>query len=270
MKICPACKTQYTDDTLLYCLSDGTPLTAGQSGDASTIVFDEAETVVSSRPEQGRAAEVLHGATHEPTTRGARTAVVVAVTAFVMLAVFGVAALIYLRGDRAEVSVNTTDRGGMAPPIVRQQPSPTVTKPQASPAANTAASSIEDPEITREVSRVLEDWKSQSESLDIDGFMSHYAATVDYYRKSGATAAFVRSDKERAFSRYDSITLDLSNIAVTTDASGQTATAVFDKEWEFEGDGNSSGKVRQMLRLRKIDGDWLITAEKDLKVFYTR
>jgi hypothetical protein len=100
--------------------------------------------------------------------------------------------------------------------------------------------------------------------------MTHYAPTVDYYSKRAASAAFIRADKQRAFSRYDSISIDISNLSVTVDASGRSATAVFDKEWDFSGNGSSSGKVRQMIRLRNVDGEWLITAEKDLKVYYTR
>ncbi len=56
---------------------------------------------------------------------------------------------------------------------------------------------------------------------------------------------------------------------VTPDASGEKATAVFDKEWNFEGaEKYSAGKVQQQLTLGKIGGRWLITGEKDLKTYY--
>jgi hypothetical protein len=63
--------------------------------------------------------------------------------------------------------------------------------------------------------------------------------------------------------------MNISNLTVTPDASGERATAVFDKEWLFDGDQkSSSGKVRSELQMRKIKGEWRITSERDLKVYY--
>ncbi|MEO6588762.1 MAG: hypothetical protein ABIP06_05490, partial [Pyrinomonadaceae bacterium] len=79
----------------------------------------------------------------------------------------------------------------------------------------------------------------------------------------------VRADKQRAFAQYDSIKFKISDVKVTPDATGEKATAIFDKEWNFEGaEKYSSGKVRQMLTFSKINGQWLITGEKDLKTYY--
>jgi len=63
--------------------------------------------------------------------------------------------------------------------------------------------------------------------------------------------------------------ITLSNMTVTPDASGETATAVFDKEWVFEGAKYSAGKVQTQLKLKKTGGQWLITGERDLKVYQT-
>jgi len=64
--------------------------------------------------------------------------------------------------------------------------------------------------------------------------------------------------------------VNISNMTVTVGTAGDTATAVFDKEWTFVGSGTSSGKVRSKLEFRKINGKWLITSERDVKVYYTR
>jgi hypothetical protein len=114
----------------------------------------------------------------------------------------------------------------------------------------------------------LESWKTDTESQDITALMEHYAPTVDYYNRAGSPSVYVRDDKMRALSRYTSIKMRFSNIDVSVDADG-TAVAVFDKEWNF-GNGKSEGKVRQMIRLRRVDGDWRIVAEKDLKLYYKR
>ena len=93
---------------------------------------------------------------------------------------------------------------------------------------------------------------------------------MDYYKRGGANRAFIRADKQRAFSRYDSIDFKLTNISISVDQGGQEATVTLDKEWNFDGEENSSGKVQQLLKMKKSNGQWLITAEKDLKVYFTR
>ena len=99
--------------------------------------------------------------------------------------------------------------------------------------------------------------------------MRKYAGTVDYYRKRGASVDFVRRDKQRAFDRFSSISVTISNMNVAVGDSGETATATFDKEWVFQGSRTSTGKVQQQMQFRKINGEWLITGERDVKVYYT-
>lgn len=288
MKICPACRTQYSDDTLRFCLQDGTPLAGGFGTDTPTIVLGETETVTSQSgrenvpySEQWQQSQVTHVAKPKPEKRGSNTAIAVAATAFGMLLLFGVVGIgawLFLRnpvqpsvqetGNTVKIPVSTLNPGVTATPMQ------TATRPAAIPSpANPVVTSpppVDESQNRSEVSARIDSWKSQAESLNLNAYMSHYAGTVDYYRKSGASVAFVRADKQRAFLRYSSIRVDLSNKSVTIDASGQTATAVFDKEWDFQGNGSSMGKVRQMMRLRKFNGEWLITAEKDLKLYYKR
>ncbi len=61
---------------------------------------------------------------------------------------------------------------------------------------------------------------------------------------------------------------NISNMDVSV--KGETATATFDKEWTFSGDGSNSGKVRSQLTFRRINGRWLITGERDVRVYHTR
>lgn len=100
--------------------------------------------------------------------------------------------------------------------------------------------------------------------------MSNYADRLDYYYNArNVSVGAVRDDKQRAFASYDDFRVEISNLRVTPDASGEIATAVFDKEWEFEGaEIRNKGKVQSQLQLTKIDGAWRITGEKDLKTYY--
>jgi hypothetical protein len=97
--------------------------------------------------------------------------------------------------------------------------------------------------------------------------MNHYADRVDYFRTDGAGRAVIAQDKERAFSQFDTVNFRISNMDINVSDTGDTATAEFDKEWRFEGDHVSEGRVRSQLKFKKIGGRWLITSEKDLKVY---
>ena len=98
--------------------------------------------------------------------------------------------------------------------------------------------------------------------------MENYARTVDYYNRPGASRSDVRTDKARAFGTYDSIRMNIGDLNISVEKTGEHATAEFDKEWDFRGERNSSGKVRSQLRLRWEGEKWLIVGERDLRVYY--
>lgn len=141
-------------------------------------------------------------------------------------------------------------------------PSPT---PTAKPTINPEQAE----RITDDVNDVINDWKSTSENLDIAGNISNYAGTVDYYNGGKVNISKVRQDREKAYSDFDSIEINIDNLRVLPDPAGEKATAIFDKEWKFEGaEKRSEGRVQQQLILEKVNGKWLISSEKDLKVYY--
>lgn len=57
-------------------------------------------------------------------------------------------------------------------------------------------------------------------------------------------------------------------MSIQSSPDGKSASAASDKEWIYDGNSRFSGKVNQRLGLQKIDGRWLIVAEKDAKVLY--
>ncbi len=292
MKYCPNCQTNYTDDELQFCLQDGTPLAEIPDQTAPTVVFDtESETVVS--PKQ---VEPIHfdlpssyqsnQADWQPSqpvivqreTKKTNTAAIVLLTALgtiLLLGIGGIGAWLYLKNNKTEVAVNTNTTPANRPVNTNSAnnqnsnanlatPSPTAT-PTAQPTMNPKQVK----QISEDVKNVVDDWKSASENLDIETHLSQYADTVDYYKGGRVSIAKVRADKEKAYAAYDSININITNMKITPDAAGEKATALFDKEWTFEGENKySSGKVQQLLTLDKINGKWLITGEKDLKVYY--
>ena len=303
MKQCPNCQTKYTDDTLKFCLQDGTPLVEAANADTEmpTIAFTDSETLVSPRRverldipieksnsrdwEQSRQTQ---NSEFPPETKKSNTFSIVALTAFVMLLLFGgaIGTWLYLRKGKTEtvqnknnkVAVNqnsapkTNANAEVSPSPEETSPTPTAT-PTISPTATPTAAPAPDfnPEqVRREVSEKVDAWKRATESGNVNAITNNYADTIDYYNKKNVSLDAVRKDKQRAFSKFYNIEMNVSNLRVTPDNSGTRATAVFDKEWNFEGDDNySSGKVQTQLQLQKFGGKWLITGEKDLKVYYT-
>lgn len=309
MKYCPNCQTTYTDDSQRFCPRDGTLLSSVSDADAGapTVVFDDSETLVSRKPPQQVVrinvpeTEPQNWAQTEPQaqnqeryeqprivappveTKKSNTALTVLATVLGMLALFSIAgAWFLLKNRKTEVAaVNTAIN---AAPVNRpinsnpaniplsnvnanvEKPTPT---PSATPTPKPALKPEEARAVTGDVKNTIEDWKDASENLDLDGHLNQYADTVDYYKAGKVGIAKVRADKQRAFDQYDSINFNISNMKVTPDASGDKATAVFDKEWTFDGENShSSGKVQQQLTLGKIGGRWLITGERDLKIYY--
>lgn len=294
MKHCPSCKTNYADDTLQFCLQDGTQLVDLANGDAPTVAYiPEQETVIRTKPpaqvvpldtpnfqvpqnwqtNPSDAGGVGGYSTNFPTEpKKSNTLAVVLLTALGMLLLFGigVGAWLYLRdGRQVAVNVNSANnRPSNANSAANNQNSNTPT-PTATPTPKPTLKPEEAKNVVAAVEDVVDDWKDATENLQLDRHMENYADTVDYYKGGKTSFEKIRGDRERAFAQYDAMDVNISNLKITPDGSGEKATAVFDKEWTFEGvEKFTTGKVQQQLTLGKFDGKWLITGEKDLKVYY--
>jgi hypothetical protein len=272
MKICPNCQSQYTDDTLRFCLQDGSLLV--ESSSAPTVAFTEQETVVAGRPTTapgGGFQRPTNPSIAEPVPQKSRFLIVaLLLLSVVLLAFTGVGVWLlyvggspYSRTNPMVVNANTDRPATASKPVTDTSANkPTVA---ATPAAT---SSVDNTKVKSDVENRIKAWQTGLESLDLDDFMSNYAESVDYYNGRGTTRAAVRDDKSRAFAKFDSMDMTISNMTITPGPGDSRAAAVFDKEWVFtnkSGDRNA-GKVTQQLILEKIDGKWLIVLEKDLKV----
>ncbi len=303
MKRCPNCHTTYADDSLQFCLQDGTPL-AGIPNQNSTDYFNtESETVVSpkrvepirfdlpssyqtnqtNQTNQEPSQPVIVEQQRETKKSNAATTVLLSVLGTILLlGLGGLGAWLYFANKKTQVAVNvnTTATQPNRPPNASAAnqntnanlaASPSPPQPTAAPTAQPTLKPEAVKAVTKDVKNVVDEWKNTTENLDLDAHLSQYADTVDYYRGGRVGIAKVRADKEQAYSAYDSVNINITNMKITPDTSGEKATALFDKEWNFEGaEKFSTGKVQQQLTLNKIGGRWLITGEKDLKVYYTQ
>jgi len=297
MKQCPNCQTTYADDSLQFCLQDGTPLAQIPNQNSADYFSTESVTVVS--PKKVEPIRFEPPSSYQPTNqpnwepsqpviveqrekKKSKTATIVVLSVLgtiLLLGLGGLGALLYFGNKKTQVGagINTTPQN--RPPnanatnqntnVNLATPSPTAT-PTAQPTQPTLKPD-EVRAITGDVKDVVDDWKYSTENRDLDTHISQYADTVDYYKAGRVNVSRVRADRARAFAAYDSISINTDNVKVAPDASGEKATVVLDKEWNFEGaEKSSSGKVQQQLTLSKVNGRWLITSEKDLKVYYTQ
>ncbi len=177
------------------------------------------------------------------------------------------------RDDRRARARAAQDSAAQNSVAARPSPANMVTGTTNAP-ANTAvdkgAAQVDRGAAQREIAALLENWTAATRAHNLDGHMSFYADTLDtYYMKRGASVEQVRADRARAFTRYKTLDVKLSELRITPDASGTHATAIFNKSWDFGGDRHSTGEVKQMMWLTKVGGRWLITGEKDLQVLQT-
>jgi ketosteroid isomerase-like protein len=285
MKICPQCQNTYTDDSLQFCLQDGTPL----NFQTSTLDWTESETVVSPKNRQSNNTQNLPTQewqqtpvtntlvqTSPPKSNKSKVLLLVSLALLLFLSIVGVGTWILITNMKKEIAQTNSNKpfnNQSLPTNTKQVNTNNPATPTPTPTATPTPKPTLKPEDAAKakagVENTIEGWKNASQSHDIDGHLSYYADTVDYYNGGKVSLSKVRADKQKAYDMYDSINVSISNVVTTIDDSGEKATSIFDKEWTFENDEKTnSGKVRQQLQFTKIGGEWRITSEKDLKVYY--
>lgn len=230
-------------------------------------------------------------ATEQPfttaTPTGRSTATVVALTVVATIALLGLGGLTawLLLGDKksettrddktAETNTarTTSDNGtsstdataninnrNAASPTPTSSPATQTVTPAPIPAGNPAAEEAA-------VRSALNGWLASFRAGDLDGYMAHYAGLLEsYYLSRNVSRERVRADKARAFAKYSTMNVWLSNIRVQVDPSGQRATATFEKSYSFSGPGVNTfeGSGPNRFTFSKIAGEWLIVGEEDL------
>jgi hypothetical protein len=226
-----------------------------------------------------------------PASPPRKTSSVVALTAvatILLLALGGLGAWLLLKDDGAGKNGNTgtdvTRGGGDGNTNMRPSPSPTIEDdggvmtptPTPSPTATPTPTPQQTPQITdatavrREVASALGGWRQTMINPSVDAHMSYYASVLHtYYNARNVDVGRVRSNVARAFSSYSTFDVQITNLQIEVDPSGQKAVATFDKTFEFRNDAKRyAGSGLNRFWFEKIGGRWLITGEKDLKTYY--
>jgi hypothetical protein len=304
MKRCPTCQSTYTDDSLRFCLQDGTTLVSMStgSGGGPTVPDQEKTLQINSweRTNEPPPTEILSpsvlptlASTRTPATtpqsarptdlsahhqvaaaaRPKSNALVIPVTIAVtvlVLAVVGLGAWLLLGAKQSQQTGNTRSARESTTTNTQTTASPAASATPLAPSPTPTPSPVNIAALRKEVMTALNGWAETSMARDIEGQMSYYAQTLDvYYTRTNVNASVVRTDRQRAYDTFSTLDIELSNVQITPDATGERAVVVLDKTWNFEGEEKStSGSVQQELRLAKIDGRWRINGEKDLQVYY--
>jgi hypothetical protein len=191
MKHCPTCQTTYTDDSLRFCLQDGTALADidTMSTDMPTVSFDDSKTIVSPKtPSPKTPQQVIRINPPEPEpqprqpieqpqivertrvteqpqivaapnveTKKSNTALTVLATVLGMLLVLGAAgAWFLLKSRKTEVAVTNTNvapvnRTVNTPAANIQNSNANAAKPTATPASTPSSKPTLEPETARAV-----------------------------------------------------------------------------------------------------------------------
>lgn len=124
MKRCPRCHRSYTDETLIYCLDDGTLLPVSDDAQA-TLVLPQA------RPTDPfpNFAQPTQVAQPQIVRQGVRPAVVYALVALLLMVIAGAAVALYYERNRN----NSTSDAGRPPETPRPTPTATPSEPENTP-----------------------------------------------------------------------------------------------------------------------------------------
>ncbi len=191
MKTCPKCNTQYTDDTLSFCLNDGTPLT-GAATDTPTVVFNESETVVRSSGADWQQSQATHYIPQQhippqqpPTSGGKSSMLVVAIAALALLAVVGVAAVggfIYYNSSGKNAGLtnaNSSPTPSRTPETNKPSPTATATPTPTPAVSSPTPSASATPGSTTSIDKAPTNFTSKRFEFPKGAFSSNISDSLD-------------------------------------------------------------------------------------------
>jgi serine/threonine protein kinase len=121
---------------------------------------------------------------------------------------------------------------------------------------------------TTEAGTVMAFWLYGIMSKDIDTTMEAFGDPVDYFSGGEVPKSQVQASYEKAFAKYDTLQFEITKFYEATVSEDGTMQLVFDKKWNFTGSqGNTSGKVKELLVFERIDGSLKIVKIQDLEKY---
>jgi hypothetical protein len=124
--------------------------------------------------------------------------------------------------------------------------------------------------IQNAVQKTLAQWTNTMQDGDLPGFAGCYATSAaPYYLRKTATRSEISADQTKILRIYPAIRkYTVTNLSYESVTPSRVVLS-FDKEWELIGRHTYAGKNRERLELQPSQGQWQITAESELKVYWT-
>jgi hypothetical protein len=169
---------------------------------------------------------------------------------------------------RAEVAAATPATHG-DPSRVSETAAPPSLPPAPPTPSPFEADRITNADVQHDIRTLLNQWKETILKNDLDGHVNLYADSVEpYFTQSRVSRQRVREDCSQMVSRYGKLTeYRISDITVSPSGPNR-AIANFRKRWKTAG-GRFAGEEREQLRFAREDGgEWQITSEQELKVYW--
>ncbi|MCU0239112.1 MAG: hypothetical protein MUC29_06695 [Pyrinomonadaceae bacterium] len=262
VKICPQCNSAYTDESLQYCLSDGTPLVVSENNSASwhsaETIYDPNIIIHQSSPHQTspnsqsptNSSIQVNSGNFQNNQQSNNLLMYLGLAILLGGIGFGSYWIFFKEAPKETFKASQLHTTETKRPIVQLLPE-------------------QESQINKEVTALLQLWNTTNEQRKIDEHIKCYADTLDvYYKESGKDKNHVKADRIRAYERYETIDLQIDNVKISP-TSENSAIAIIDKTWTFKNPKKiSTGSVQQQLDFAKKDGKWFINGEQDLKVYY--
>lgn len=118
------------------------------------------------------------------------------------------------------------------------------------------------------IKTALEGWAAAIRARNLEQVMGFYGETLTAYNEKASVAkATIRSEYTNNFAVFKQMEFQNTNVKVTIDPAGTSATVTLDNTFKYTADGNmtSQGAGPMQLIMTKTGEAWLITSEKKLK-----
>jgi hypothetical protein len=279
MKRCPTCQSIYTDDSLSYCLQDGSKLatvsassssadeTLQISGATSRSTGAEPAPTEILRPEDLPTARIDATPPTKEQQRARPTAVLAAaqpasadgspaaprsnavvmglsvIVAMLLITVGGLITWIMMR-DKGQTETRVPNTNSSQSDS-RQGNNTNAransnTAPTANPSPTPQPSPVDVAAARAEVQAALNGWAETVRQGNLDEHIKYYADVLDvYYNATNVNRTRVREDRSAAFSKYSSMDMQIAKVTIEIDPTGTRATATFDKTFDFRNDEKS-------------------------------
>lgn len=175
-----------------------------------------------------------------------------------------------LYGEARATTASGTSNSSAASSSAATSPNPSAVtaKPSSIERATEMDPAAVDPSAAGALRNALNAWIAATNNRDINRQMSFYVPRLKrFYLTNEASRSFVRQEKARVFATADLIDIQAEEPEIIFQEGGRTAVMRYRKKYRVEnGRQSRRGEVIQELRWQRIENEWRIFSERDIRV----